>query len=299
MTKSGAGLPALAVAFSAILWGLWWIPLRWLAANGLPGDWASLATYSLAAALLLPFAWARRAHLREGGATLLWCGGLFGLVLALWNHAVLTGDVMRVVLLFYLAPVWATLLSIFVLKLRVGPLRVLTVILGLAGAAVILGVDSGLPLPRSLADWLGLISGFLFAVVTVLARASEEVSGLDKTFVSYASAALVALVLVGMDMAPEPAGLILTGTAMIEAVPLAAGIAAFYLIPFTWAVLWGASRLEPGRVSILLLLEVVAASISSSLLTDEPFGWREVTGCVLILLAGLSEALSELWPRRT
>ncbi len=44
--------------------------------------------------------------------------------------------------------------------------------------------------------------------------------------------------------------------------------------------------------------EVIAASVSAGLLTDEPFGWREAVGCVLILSAGLVEALPELRNRR-
>ncbi len=287
--KTGTGLPTLAVALSAILWGLWWIPLRWLSENGLPGDWASLALYGTGSAVLLPFAWARRRHLRAGGFGLLLCGTLMGMVMVFWNHAILVGEVMRVVLLFYLAPVWATLLSIFVLKVRVGPLRALTVALGLSGAAIILGFEGGLPVPRSEGDWMGLISGVLFAFATMLARDSENVAGFDKTFVTFAAAAPIALVLILVDGMPEP-----TGRMVLDAMPYAAAIAVFLLVPVTWPILWGATKLEPGRVSILLLLEVVAASISASLLTDEPFGWREVSGCVLILLAGLTEALPEL-----
>jgi drug/metabolite transporter (DMT)-like permease len=73
-----------------------------------------------------------------------------------------------------------------------------------------------------------------------------------------------------------------------------AALCMVWLIPITWMVLWGAAYLDPGRVSILLLLEIVAAAISSSLLTNEPFGWREAVGCVLVLGAGLLEGFSEM-----
>ncbi len=42
------------------------------------------------------------------------------------------------------------------------------------------------------------------------------------------------------------------------------------------------------------MIEVIAASVSAGLLTDEPFGWREAAGCVLILSAGLVEAAPDL-----
>ena len=28
---------------ASLLWGVWWIPIRWLESGGLPGVWASLA----------------------------------------------------------------------------------------------------------------------------------------------------------------------------------------------------------------------------------------------------------------
>ena len=290
MTTRGGetALPALAVAGSALFWGLWWLPLRALAERGLPGGWASLAVYAVAAAVLVPVAWTRRARLRAGGWNLFWTGFLFGVVLVLWNHAVLVGEVVRVVLLFYLAPVWATLFALILLDQRIGPVRVLAIVLGLSGAAVVLGFEDGLPLPSSLGDWLGLLSGIIFALSVTVARKAPEIAGLDRTFVSFACAALVA---VPMALATGPGP---SGVAMVHALPLAATVGLLWVLPGTWLLLWGAAHLDPGRVSILLMLEVVVASVSASLLTDEPFGWREAAGCVLILSAGLVEAAPEL-----
>ena len=295
MTTRGGetALPALAVAGSALFWGLWWLPLRALAERGLPGGWASLAVYAVAAAVLVPFAWTRRARLRAGGWNLFWTGFLFGVMLVLWNHAVLVGEVIRVVLLFYLAPVWATLFALILLNQRIGPARVLAIVLGLSGAAVVLGFEAGLPLPGSLGDWLGLLSGIIFALSVTVARKAPEVSGLDRTFVSFACAALVALPM-ALAAGPGP-----SGDAMVHALPLAAAVGLLWVLPATWLLLWGAAHLDPGRVSILLMLEVIAAAVSASLLTDEPFGWREAAGCVLILSAGLVEALPDLRNRRT
>ena len=64
----------------------------------------------------------------------------------------------------------------------------------------------------------------------------------------------------------------------------------------TWLLLWGARFLEPGRVSLLLLLEVAVAAISAALLAGEPFGPREAAGCLLILAAGALEGAAALRP---
>jgi drug/metabolite transporter (DMT)-like permease len=169
---------------------------------------------------------------------------------------------------------------------------VLAIVLGLSGAAVVLGFEAGLPLPGSLGDWLGLLSGIIFALSVTVARKAPEVSGLDRTFVSFACAALVA---VPMALATGPGP---SGDAMVHALPLAAAVGLLWVLPGTWLLLWGAAHLDPGRVSILLMLEVIAASVSASLLTDEPFGWREAAGCALILSAGLVEAAPDLRNRR-
>ena len=294
VTRGGPRLPALAVAVSAVIWGLWWIPLRWLAERGLPGDWASFAIYAAAAAILVPGAWRRRRRLAGGGLSMLLAGGLFGVMLAMWNHAVLVGEVVRVVLLFYLAPVWATILGAVVLRQPVGPARVGAVVLGLAGEAVILGVSDGWPVPRVAAEWLGLGAGLLFAMAATATRRAGAGGDFERTFVSFAVATLAALAFVAF----APPAVAPSGREMLASLPLAALTAALWVLPGTWLVFWGAARLDPGRVSILLLLEIVAAALSASLLTDEPFGWREAGGCVLIVLAGALEAAPDLLARR-
>jgi drug/metabolite transporter (DMT)-like permease len=284
-------LPAGAVALSASLWGLWWLPLRALAEGGLTGPALNAALYGIACVFLLPWYWRRRERLAAGGLLLLGAGGLFGAALVSWNLALILGEVVRVTLLFYLAPVWATLLAVMLLREPVGGLRVVSVVLGLAGAMVLLGLADGLPLPRSPGDWLGLAAGVLFALSVTLVRKGETIAGLEQTLVSFAAAALLSLLLLALT--PPPGGPI------AAAVPAWAALAALaWLLPCTWLLLWGARFLEPGRVSLLLLLEVAVAALSAALLAGEPFGLREAAGCLLILGAGALEGAAELRPAR-
>jgi drug/metabolite transporter (DMT)-like permease len=290
--RNATTLPALAVAASAVAWGLWWIPVRTLAAAGLGGDWVSLAVYTLAAALLLPVAVARRARIAAGGIELLLIGLCLGVALTAWNRAVLTGEVVRVVLLFYLCPIWATGFARVILRQPVRGQRALAIGLGLAGAAVVLGFEGGMPLPRAEGEWFALAAGVLFALAATLTRRAGEGGGFEKTFTAFAAAAVSAcalLVLAPVGTAPAPAEL-------WRALPLLAGITVLWLLPQTWSVIWGAERLDPGRVSLLMLLEIVAAAASAALFAGEPFGWRELAGCVLILGAGAVEALGQPRP---
>src|ERR687897_2646057 len=112
-------LPAAAEALSASLWGLWWLPLRALADAGLTGPALNAALYGIASMVLLPWFRRRRARLAAGRLLLLGAGGLFGAALVSWNLALILGEVVRVTLLFYLAPIWATLLAVALLGERV------------------------------------------------------------------------------------------------------------------------------------------------------------------------------------
>jgi len=280
-------MASLAVALSGAFWGLWWIPLRALEARGLSGNWSSVVLYGTATVLTLPLLLRRNRPSARDLQRLLVIGLLSGFGITLWNQALIYGTVVRVTLLFYLSPIWATAFGMMFLGDSVGILRLLSVLLGLGGASMVLKFEGILPLPRDAAEWSALVSGVCFALVAVYVRLSHDVGALEKTFVTQCFAlpfsALFLLLL------PEPAP---GGARVLAAMPLIL-LCCVWVSPIMYLILWGAGRLDPGRVSILLLLEVLAAAASAAFLTDEPFGWREATGCALILAAGLVEGIDQ------
>jgi drug/metabolite transporter (DMT)-like permease len=291
-------VPASAIAFAAILWGTWWWPMRLLEAQGLDVAWSSLVIFVTATAFLAPFALARRASMRAGGGLLVAVGASLGVLLVTWNVALVLGDVVRVTLLFYLAPIWATLLARLVLREAIDRMRALSIVMGLAGAAVVLGVpgQAGLPLPRGAGDWLGLGSGLLFALSLTLARlgshvteggATEGLGGFEQTFVAFAVAAAGSLIFAVAQPGPTP-----SSADIVAGVPLAGAVAIVWLLPQTILILWGAARFDPGRTSILMLLEVIAATVSATIIAGDLLTGRDLAGCALIVAAGATEAAS-------
>jgi len=286
--RSATAAPSLAVAGSAVIWGLWWIPVRALHARGLTGDWASLALFGAAAAAMLPIiGWHLRSGVRPDGVAVS-AGFLFGSMMVAWNHALIGGEVVRVTLLFYLAPVWATVFGFAFLGDRPTARRIAGIVLGIGGAAVILGAGwTSLPLPRDTSDWLSLGAGIAFAGSATVMRRGGGTGEHERTFATYACATLLALAAVLLapgGAAPRPGW-------VQDALPLAVAAAVFMLLPASWLVIWGSGRLAPGRVAILLLFEVLAAAVSAALLTDEPFGGRIFIGGTLILAAAALEGL--------
>ena len=283
-------VPSVVVATTAAFWGGWWIPLRGIESQGLTGDWATVAVYAAGSAALAPVALFRWPQLVRGGLVLVGAGGFFALALATWSHGLIVGDVVRVTLLFYLTPIWGTILAIVVLKESMSLLRGVSILLGLTGAAVVLGFEGGLPVPRSEGDWMGLAAGVAFALSATFAHKAPEIGGFEKTFVAFVLAAVFAWILAIL----LPAHGATAPQDVMAALPLLMAATMLWLVPITWALLWGAAHLDPGRVSILLMFEVVAAAVTATWLTDEPFGVRGFAGCVLIIAAGTVEAFDQM-----
>ena len=145
-------------------------------------------------------------------------------------------------------------------------------------------------MPRGEADWIAIAAGVSFAVSTTIIRKAGAGNSVPQSFTTVLGAALVAWALAAFH--PSSAGPLLGPGLAVEALPLAAAVGVLWLLPALWLVLWGAGRIDPGRVAILLLLEIVTAAVSAALLTAEPFGAREAAGCLLILGAGLVEAMA-------
>ena len=162
--------PALALTFNAFTWGVSWWPFRQLQELGLHPLWATALIYAVAVAVIT--LWRPEAWRQLLGTPSLWLLVLAaGATNASFNWGVTVGDVVRVVLLFYLMPLWAVLLARALLGELLTAGALLRVAMALAGAAVVLWpAGGGLPLPRTLAEGLGVIGGFTFALNNVMLR---------------------------------------------------------------------------------------------------------------------------------
>jgi len=282
----------LALVFNAFSFGISWWPFRHLAALGLHPLWLTTVSYTIAALALLL---ARPAALGE----LLRTPSLWGLVLgagitnACFNWAVSLGDVVRVVLLFYLMPLWAVLLSRLLLGERISPRGALRVALALAGALVVLWPAAGSgasawPLPHDLAEALGVLGGFGFALNNVMLKREAHRSTSSRALAMFAGGAVVALVLaaalsqagrVPWPPAPAPGWLLAS-----------AGLASWFLVA-NLALQRGAAALPANTTSVIMITEVFFASASALALGAGTLGGREALGALMILGAALLAAL--------
>ena len=282
--------PVLALVFNAFTWGVSWWPFRQLEAQGLHPLWATALIYLLA--VLCISAWRPASWSQLIRAPALWVLVLAsGTTNAAFNWGVTIGDVVRVVLLFYTMPLWAVLLATLLLRERLTPLAALRVLLALCGAAIVLWpADGGLPLPRSLAEALGLLGGFAFALNNVMLRREAHRPELARALAMFLGGAVVSATLAlllgtqGLVKAPPaPAWPWMLGA-------LALGLL-FLLSNLT--LQYGAARLSANITAVVMVTEVLFASVSAVWLGAGQLSLPLLVGGTLIVAA----ALLALWKR--
>ena len=286
---SSRALPALALCLNALVWGTAWWPLRHVEALGLHPLWAT--AFVFAAVVLVIVLLRPRAVAQLLRAPALWVLMLAaGTSNAAFNWAMVIGDVVRVILLFYLMPVWAVLLARVLLHEPITRGAGLRVLLGVAGAAVVLwpsgaGIEA-LPLPRSLADWLGLLGGLSFALNNVMLRREARRPEEGRALAMFVGGALVsgvlALVLRGVVPWPPPPALVWLLPVLVMAALFGIG---------NLALQFGAGRLPANVTAVVMLTEVVFASVSALALGRAELTAQALLGAALILLAALLAAL--------
>lgn len=291
MLRRSEAVPAATAVAAAILWGVWWIPIRHLNGHGLDGAWAALAMGVAALPPLAAFAFANRRKSKFSART--WTGAiLVGAAIAAYSTALALTDVVRVVLLFYLAPAWSIAFECIWSGRRLSWGSGLAVAVSLAGMALILGrsAEYGGVGPG---EALALASGFAWAIGAgiVFAEPPGNIAGLSLASVAgsvVVCAASVALFGSVAGAAPDM-------DALRASAPAAVVSGSGYFAAVMALTLWAAKRLPPALMSFLLSAEIISGVGSSALLLDERFGAIEFVGALLVVSAAIIELAD---PRR-
>lgn len=287
-------LPYLALVLNALVWGVSWWPLRELQGEGLHPLWSSAFTYLLGALAMLcfmPKVWGEFVRHKA-----LWLLALAaGTTMVGFNWGVSIGEVIRVVLLFYLMPIWAVLIARVALNERITLKALLRVGLAFAGAVLVLSPNGslGFPLPSNLAEWLGLMGGAAFALNNIMLRHQAARTAQARLFAMF----------VGGIVAPSAVAALLAlllgeGNAFVQWPVLPGFYGGLVLLAFAVTLLvanyglqYGASRLPANVTSVVMLSEVVFATLSAIVLTQEVLTLQVGIGGAMIVLAAALSAL--------
>jgi len=288
--KNKNSFAIFGLLFGAITWGLIWYPYRLLEEAGFSGVSLSFITYGIAGLMgVLVF----RKHWREITSQ---PKSIFWLMLAAgWTNlsyvlAVIEWEVMRVMLLFYLSPVWTLLLAHFWLKERVAIKGVTVILISLIGAFIMLYDPmhaNNLPLPHNQAEWLALSAGMAFALTNVITRKSTHLSLHIKSFAVWIGVVLISLIsLLFLNLSFATPNLITTTDWIIVL------LISLMLFASTLFVQYGVTHIAAVRASIIFLFELVVAAIAAYFLASELMALNEWVGGSLIVVAAIYSAAS-------
>lgn len=281
-------MPVFALMFNAVVWGLSWWPFRQFEAAGMHPLWTTVIMYALSwIVVLVTQRGAMPEFLRSPGLWLVMLAA--GTTNTAFNWGVATGDVVRVVLLFYLMPLWAVLLARLILGEPLTWLAGARIVLALGGALAVLSPEGGgWPVPGGLADALGLLGGLTFAFNNVMLRREAARSPGARALAMFTGGVMVAgvsaTVMVARGLAEGP-----SLPSAVWLLPLA-GMALLFFAS-NLSLQYGATRLPANVTAVVMLTEVPVAALSALWLGGGALDGRTALGGLAILTAALLAAL--------
>lgn len=262
--------PVLSLIFGAVLWGVVWYPMRLLESRGLAGIWLTLVLYGSALVVSLPFM-LRDGRLAKPSYLLALLALFSGWTNVAFVLAVLKGNVVRVMLLFYLSPAWTVVFARLLLNERVSRRAAWTILMSVIGTVALLWRPAaGMATFRmGHSDWLALSAGIAFAAANVMTKRLSSVSLNAKSASVWVGVVAVAgtLAIVLRLPAPEVA---------IQTLFAAAALGAGGILSMTYLIQFGVTHLPAQRSSVIMLTELIAGALSQRLLTSErlaPWAW--------------------------
>ena len=290
--RPGSAGPVLALVVNAFTWGVSWWPFRHLQAMGLHPLWATTIIYVLSALAIL--AWRPTALRQFLGHPALWLIFLgSGVTNATFNWAVSIGDVVRVVLLFYLMPLWSLLLARVILKERLTPSAITRVAMALAGAALVLSRGGAFGGARAgvLPDALALLGGFAFALNNVMLKREAAQPEEGRSLAMFLGGAVVAAVTAVASSASGSAGVQWPVASTAWALPVI-GLALAFMVS-NLCLQYGAARLSAAATAVVMPCEVLFAALTSVWWGGATLHASVLVGGALILAATLASVLEK------
>lgn len=274
---------------AAATWGLIWYPYRLLEEAGVTGIISTFYTYLIPSAIGILLFTRQFPQMKSMLGAMIAVGLAAGWTNVAYVLAVIDGEVMRVMLLFYLSPLWTLVLAHFWLGEKTSRMGMAAIAASLLGAFIMLWhPEAGLPYPKDEAEWMGLFAGIGFAVTNVLTRRAVHLSLPAKSLAVWIGVTFVALVCVpfhGLAI-PSPAIFSMDSWLIMAGVGLGLMIA-------TVGVQYGLTHTPVTRASVIFLFELVVAAVAAYWLAAEVMTYREWIGGALIVAASLIAARAE------
>jgi drug/metabolite transporter (DMT)-like permease len=279
---------SIALLLSAGAWGLYWFPLRTIEEAGIAGSWSVVFFNACPLIVLCPLLVLNfRKLVGVAGPTLL-AALMIGMAFTLYSNGLLETTVVRATMLYYLTPVWSTILGVIWLSEPLTRARIIAICVAFAGLFLLLSNGDSSAYPLNIGDLYSLLSGIFWAIGVATLNRWPKIPILPLATFIFLSTTTISAIFAGvLHVDPLP------DLAMIKiAFPTAAFWSIVVFLPCFCIIFRISQLLFPGRVGILTMSEVVVAIISAAILIpEETMVLMQWVGAIAILLAGLIEVL--------
>jgi len=281
-SPASSSLPVISILIGAVFWGFCWWPLKFFADAGLSGNLIGMTAYAMVGLFAVPIVWKQRHEWRSEATLLLLIGIFFGIANITFTTALMQGEVVRVMLLFYLLPAWGALGGVFLLGERLNRRRCIAIALSLIGVFVILGGDQILNQPFSAVDMMSLAAGFCLSATGVINKKAQKIPMASRSLIPFILSPPMALI--GYYFEPTAMPVMGAVTWLLLVI-----FAFLWLFGATLFTTYGVANMEASRASILQVMELFIAIVTAMWLGGEVLELKEYIGGTLIIIATLLE----------
>ena len=271
----------LIIFLASSFWGVLWVPMRHIEAIGLSGLWVVVLFHFLPALAMLPLTVKTMPSSRRDWGRAAVAGALMGAGFALYSLGLVVASVTKTVILFYMTPIWSTMIAYFVLRERAGWGRWLAIAAALVGCILVTGVSRD-ELRFDPADLLGLLSGLFWALGSVMIRRYDGLNFVHVSFLQYLFGGIMALLAALYLGDPIP-----QLNAVLQAIPPAFLAAVVVFLPSVLLIFRIMQYVSPGLVGILMLSEALVAAVSAAFWLGETLSSMQWIGVGAILTTGV------------
>ena len=281
LKKREPRIAMLLIFLSAAIWGLFWVPLRIMENLGMHSIWSNFWFFLVPTPIIIFLSFREVLKDKSNWLGYLMIGICIGGAFSFYTAGLTVASVTKTTVLFYLTPVWATILGYFILNERISTSRLVCIFLGLVGCVLVVELSvKNLKFDRL--DLLGLFSGITWSIGAVILRINNRLNilGIASSLYIFSSIyTFFAIIFFGIEIPT-------INSFVISIIP-ALFFSLFIILPCFLIVLRVQQYLSPGLVGILMMSEIWLAVISARIFLGETMSYYQWLGSFLIILTGL------------
>jgi drug/metabolite transporter (DMT)-like permease len=279
---------SIFLALSAGVWGLYWLPLRSIEELGVTASWSVVLFNACPLVVLVPLLLFNYQQLKGLVGPTILAGLMIGIAFNLYANGLLETTVARATLLYYLTPIWSTLLGVVWLSEPLTKARIIAIGVALIGLFLLLSNANSSNQALNIGDLYSFMSGIFWAIGVSVLNRWATIPILPLLAFTFLATTLFSALTAGL----LPANLVPDLQAVKMALPAAAFWAIFIFVPSFFIIFRISQLLFPGRVGILTMTEAIVAIVSAAILIpEESMLLLQWLGAGAIIMAGLIEVL--------